>query len=103
MPGDKSIWHRALIIGAIANGETEIIGNPAGLDDESTERCLIDLGISIAYSDGKTIVNGNGSDGMRQPENVLDVGNSGTTVRLLSGVLSAQKFKSVIDGDPSLR
>ena len=103
MPGDKSIWHRALIIGAIANGETEIIGNPAGLDVESTERCLIDLGISISYSDGKTIVNGNGSDGMRQPENVLDVGNSGTTVRLLSGVLSAQKFKSVIDGDPSLR
>lgn len=103
MPGDKSIWHRALIIGAIANGETEIIGNPAGLDVESTKQCLIDLGASISYSDGKTIVNGNGFNGMRKPENVLDAGNSGTTIRLLSGVLSAQKFETVIDGDTSLR
>ncbi|MCH7887321.1 MAG: 3-phosphoshikimate 1-carboxyvinyltransferase [Candidatus Marinimicrobia bacterium] len=103
MPGDKSIWHRALIIGAIANGETEIIGNPAGLDVESTKQCLIDLGVSISYSDGKTIVNGNGLNGMRKPENVLDAGNSGTTIRLLSGVLSAQKFETVIDGDTSLR
>jgi len=103
LPGDKSIWHRALIIGAIANGETEIIGSPAGLDVESTKQCLIDLGVSISSSKGKTIVNGNGSNGMRKPENVLDVGNSGTTIRLLSGVLSAQKFDSVIDGDSSLR
>ena len=103
IPGDKSIWHRALIIGAIANGETEIIGNPAGLDVESTKQCLIDLGASISYSDGKTIVNGNGLNGMRKPENVLDAGNSGTTIRLLSGVLSAQKFETVIDGDTSLR
>ena len=103
MPGDKSIWHRALIIGAIANGETEIIGNPAGLDVESTKQCLIDLGVSVSYSDAKTIVNGNGLNGMRKPENVLDAGNSGTTIRLLSGVLSAQKFETVIDGDTSLR
>ena len=103
MPGDKSIWHRALIIGAIANGDTEIIGSPAGLDVESTEQCLIDLGVSISYSDGKTIVNGNGLNGMTKPENVLDVRNSGTTARLLSGVLSAQKFDSVINGDSSLR
>ena len=58
MPGDKSIWHRSLIIGAIANGETEIIGDPAGLDVESTKRCLTDLGVSISDSDGKTIVHG---------------------------------------------
>ena len=103
IPGDKSIWHRALIIGAIANGETEIIGNPAGLDVESTKQCLIDLGVSVSYSDAKTIVNGNGLNGMRKPENVLDAGNSGTTIRLLSGVLSAQKFETVIDGDTSLR
>lgn len=103
MPGDKSIWHRALIIGAIAEGRTEITGNPAGLDVESTKQCLIGLGVSISYSNGKTIVDGKGLSGMRKPENTLDVGNSGTTIRLLSGVLSAQKFESVIDGDSSLR
>ncbi|MCH7819160.1 MAG: 3-phosphoshikimate 1-carboxyvinyltransferase [Candidatus Marinimicrobia bacterium] len=103
MPGDKSIWHRALIISAIANGETEITGNPAGLDVESTKQCLLDLGVSISSSDGKTIVNGNGFNGMRKPENALDVGNSGSTIRLMSGVLSAQKFETLIDGDSSIR
>ncbi|MCH7495518.1 MAG: 3-phosphoshikimate 1-carboxyvinyltransferase, partial [Candidatus Marinimicrobia bacterium] len=49
-PGDKSIWHRALLIGAIAHGETKITGNPAGLDVESTKQCLTDLGVSITYS-----------------------------------------------------
>ena len=103
MPGDKSIWHRALIIGAISNGETEIIGNPAGLDVESTKECLLNLGVSVSHSDGKIIVIGNGLSGMKNSENVVDVGNSGTTIRLLSGVLSAQKFETVIDGDSSLR
>ena len=103
VPGDKSIWHRALIIGAIATGETEIIGDSAGLDVESTKQCLIDLGVSVSYSDGKTIVIGNGLNGMRKPEKMIDAGNSGTTIRLLSGVLSAQNFETVIDGDSFLR
>ena len=102
-PGDKSIWHRALLIGAIANGETEISGIPAGLDVESTKQCLIDLGVSITYSDGKTIVYGKGTNGLKKPDGVIDAGNSGTTVRLLSGVLAAQKFETVLDGDSSIR
>jgi len=103
LPGDKSIWHRALIIGAISEGETEIVGDPAGDDVSSTESCLKQLGIKISHKNGRTILSGNGLKGLRKPESVLDAGNSGTTVRLLSGVLAAQNFESVIDGDSSLR
>lgn len=103
LPGDKSIWHRALIIGAISEGKTEIVGEPAGDDVLSTESCLKQLGIKISRENGKTVVSGNGPKGLKKPESVLDAGNSGTTVRLLSGVLSAQNFESVIDGDSSLR
>lgn len=103
LPGDKSIWHRALIIGAISEGETEITGEPAGDDVSSTESCLKQLGIKISRENGKTFVSGNGATGLKKPDSVLDAGNSGTTLRLLSGVLAAQQFESVIDGDSSLR
>ena len=103
LPGDKSIWHRALIIGAISEGETEIVGEPAGDDVLSTESCLKQLGIKISHKNGKTVVSGNGPKGLKKAKSVLDAGNSGTTVRLLSGVLAAQNFESVIDGDSSLR
>ena len=103
LPGDKSIWHRALIIGAISEGETEIIGEPAGDDVLSTESCLMQLGIKISRDNGRMVVSGNGPNGLKKPDSDLDAGNSGTTVRLLSGVLAAQKFESVIDGDFSLR
>lgn len=103
LPGDKSVWHRALIIGAISEGETEIVGEPAGDDVSSTETCLKQLGIKISRDNGRTLVSGNGVNGLKKPDSDLDAGNSGTTVRLLSGVLVAQQFESVIDGDSSLR
>ena len=102
LPGDKSIWHRALIIGAISEGETEIVGKPAGNDVLSTESCLKQLGIKISRENGRTVVLGNGTKGLKKTDSDLDAGNSGTTVRLLSGILAAQQFESVIDGDSSL-
>ena len=103
LPGDKSIWHRALIISALSDGDSEISGERAGLDVESTGNCLIQLGTKITHTNGKTIVTGRGLHGLEKPDSVLNAGNSGTTVRLLAGVLAAQRFESELDGDHSLR
>ena len=103
LPGDKSIWHRALIISALSEGDSEISGEGAGIDVESTENCLIQLGTKITHTNGKTIVTGKGLHGLEKPDSVLNAGNSGTTVRLLAGVLAAQGFESELDGDNSLR
>lgn len=103
LPGDKSIWHRALIISALSEGDSEISGERAGLDVESTENCLIQLGTKITHTNGKTVVTGRGLQGLDKPDSVLNAGNSGTTVRLLAGVLAAQRFESELDGDRSLR
>lgn len=100
--GDKSISHRALIFSAMADGVSEIRNRNRGLDVESTINTLRALGIEIGEKDDLTIVRGNGKGQFRKPAQELDAGNSGTTARLLSGLLSVQNFESTITGDRSL-
>ncbi|MEO0129576.1 MAG: 3-phosphoshikimate 1-carboxyvinyltransferase [candidate division WOR-3 bacterium] len=101
--GDKSITHRSLILGSIARGRTEIINYSSGKDCISTLNCLKSLGVEINLSKRKISIEGKGLKGLKEPENILDCENSGTTMRLLAGLLSAQKFYSVLTGDDSLR
>lgn len=104
VPGDKSISHRALMLGAIAQGRTVIKNLSPAVDCQSTIRCLRQLGIAIARADQHTVtVDGCGLHGLSEPKNVLDAGNSGTTARLLCGILAGQPFLSIITGDDSLR
>lgn len=100
--GDKSLSHRSLILGALAKGKTEIIDLSPGEDVRSTCRCLQALGVEIKSDKNKTTVNGVGLHGLRASSNALDCGNSGTTMRMLMGVLCAQSFDSVLVGDKSL-
>ncbi|HLZ93813.1 MAG TPA: 3-phosphoshikimate 1-carboxyvinyltransferase [Candidatus Dormibacteraeota bacterium] len=99
LPGDKSISHRALILGAIAGGGSTIRGLSRGADVGSTAACLRALGVEIG--DGE--VAGVGMSGLRAPSGPLDCGNSGTTMRLLAGLLAAQDFESELTGDDSLK
>jgi len=103
VPGDKSISHRALILGAIAEGETQIENLAPGKDVESTARCLRALGVKIEQEGTKAIVRGRGLRGLQAPKEILDAGNSGTTMRLLAGVLAGQSFSATITGDDSLK
>ena len=103
VPGDKSISHRALIIGAMSKGKMNISNLASGQDCLSTIRCLESLGIKIQKEEDGFAVNGRGSFGFQEPQNVLDAGNSGTTMRVLCGVLAGQSFNSVVTGDESLR
>ena len=103
MPGDKSISHRALILGAIAWGETNIAGFLPGEDCLATARCLGQLGVDVNIHGNTARITGRGLRSMRPPQGVLDVGNSGTTLRLLTGLLAGQRFDSVLDGDESIR
>jgi 3-phosphoshikimate 1-carboxyvinyltransferase len=98
LPGDKSISHRALILGSLADGWSRIHGLSTGADVQSTAACLRALGADIEDS----AVRGFGLDGVRKPDGPLDCGNSGTTMRLLAGVLAAQGFVSELTGDESL-
>ncbi|WP_188802094.1 3-phosphoshikimate 1-carboxyvinyltransferase [Sporolactobacillus putidus] len=102
MPGDKSISHRAVIFGAIAHGVTTVEGFLRGNDCISTLQCMRALGVQIDESGDHLTINGQGFDGLSEPNRVLDVGNSGTTIRLLSGLLSALPFYSVLAGDVSI-
>ena len=103
LPGDKSISHRAAMLAAIAVGETRIENFAASADCGSTLKCLKQLGVDIRH-DGTTVwVNGVGKSGFRPPDGPLDCGNSGTTMRLLAGVLAGQSFDSVLIGDDSLQ
>ena len=100
--GDKSISHRALLISSLAKGKS-VIKNLSGSDDvKSTLSCLNALGIETDFKDEVCEVCGNGFKGYKKPSAHLFAGNSGTTVRLLSGILAAQKFETVIEGDESL-
>jgi len=101
--GDKSITHRSLILGAIANGKTEIINYSHAEDCLSTIKCLRAMGVEINVEKNKIIIAGRGLKGLKEPEDVLDCGNSGTTMRLLAGLVSGQNFYSVLTGDDSLR
>lgn len=102
LPGDKSISHRALILSALANGESELTNLPQSDDIKSTINCLQQLGIQIKEEADITKVHGKGFKGFAKPDKPLNAGNSGTTARLLSGILAAQDFESVIEGDDSL-
>ncbi|NLZ93040.1 MAG: 3-phosphoshikimate 1-carboxyvinyltransferase [Firmicutes bacterium] len=103
LPGDKSISHRAALIGALAEGKTEIKGFLPGKDCLATLACLRQLGVTIKQEGTTVVVQGVGLRGLREPETVLDCGNSGTTARLLCGILAGQSFFSILTGDDSLR
>lgn len=103
VPGDKSISHRAVMLGSIASGVTSIKGFLTGEDCLSTIRCFRDLGIPITVQGDLVRIEGRGLTGLKEPHKVLDVGNSGTTIRLLTGILSGQNFFSTISGDESIR
>ncbi|BEI74259.1 3-phosphoshikimate 1-carboxyvinyltransferase [[Ruminococcus] torques] len=102
VPGDKSISHRCIMFGSIANGTTEIHNFLKGADCLATIRCFQSMGINIEETDHTITVHGKGLHGLSAPLNILDVGNSGTTTRLLSGILAGQKFESKLSGDESL-
>lgn len=102
VPGDKSISHRGVMLGALGNGLTEISGFLTGADCLSTVDCFRNLGIETEIDGTKVIVHGKGLHGLSKPQKMLYTGNSGTTTRLLSGILSGQKFDSVITGDASV-
>lgn len=103
-PGDKSVSHRSAILNAIAEGETVIENFLRGADCLATLTCLRRLGVDWRWrEDGSLYIKGAGKDGLREPETVLDCRNSGTSIRLLTGLLSGQPFFSVLTGDASLR
>lgn len=104
VPPDKSISHRAAILGALAEGPSSFENFLAGADCLSTISCLRALGVSTSLDDAGVLrVDGKGVDRLIEPDDVLDCGNSGTTMRLLSGVLAGRPFRSVLTGDESLR
>lgn len=104
VPGDKSISHRAVMLGSLAQGETKIEGFLTGADCLSTVHAFEDMGIEIeGVGTENMVVHGQGLNGLEEPDNVLDLGNSGTTTRLMLGILAGQDFYSVVTGDDSLR
>ncbi len=103
VPGDKSISHRAIMLGALAHGTTTIKGFLMGEDCLSTIKCFRDMGIHIDINDAVVTVEGKGLHGLQKPITELYVGNSGTTLRLLSGILAAQDFECTITGDDSIK
>lgn len=102
IPGDKSISHRSVMFGAIAKGTTEITNFLQGADCLSTIGCFRNMGIEIENTPEQILVHGDGLRGLKAPASVLDMGNSGTTTRLISGILAGQSFTSVLSGDDSL-
>ena len=102
MPGDKSISHRYAMLGAIAEGPTEIHFFSTSADCQRTLDCLEKLGVKIERRDDMVSIAGAGLAGLKPPTTVLDAGNSGSTMRMLSGILAGQPFKSVMTGDASL-
>lgn len=102
LPGDKSISHRYAMIAAISEGETQISNYSTGADCHSTLGCVRALGIEVEGSGTEFRIRGRGLDGLRAPASDLDAGNSGSTIRMLSGILAAQPFRSRIFGDESL-
>ena len=102
VPGDKSISHRALMAGAIARGITRIKGLPESDDCNYTAKAFIDMGIGINKTGDVTVIKGKGLRGLSAPKGSLYVGNSGTTMRILAGILAGQDFMSVLKGDAGL-
>ena len=102
IPGDKSISHRSIMFGSIASGTTEVTHFLEGADCLSTIDCFRKMGIEIEKKDSRILVRGKGLRGLSAPRETLNVGNSGTTTRLISGILSGQSFSCVLSGDDSL-
>ncbi|MCD7834673.1 MAG: 3-phosphoshikimate 1-carboxyvinyltransferase [Lachnospiraceae bacterium] len=107
IPGDKSISHRSIMFGALANGTTEVTNFLTGADCLSTIACFRQMGIDISLEEdargGHVLVHGKGLHGLHAPSDILDTGNSGTTMRLLSGILAGQSFDTTITGDASIQ
>lgn len=102
IPGDKSISHRAVMFGSLAKGTTHITNFLSGADCLATIDCFRAMGVEIEQDGTEVTVHGNGLHGLKKPEKQLDVGNSGTTTRLISGILSGQDFDVTLSGDESL-
>lgn len=103
IPGDKSISHRAVMIGSIAKGTTEVHNFLQGADCLSTIDCFRKMGIEITNNINTVTIKGKGLHGLTKPASILDVGNSGTTTRLISGILAAQDFNVELNGDASIQ
>lgn len=103
IPGDKSISHRAVMLGSLAKGTTEITGFLNGADCLSTIHCFRQMGVEVTQENGLIYVKGQGLTGLKKPNCILDVGNSGTTARLMSGILAPQDFEVTVTGDDSIK
>lgn len=104
VPGDKSISHRAVMLGSLSKGTTTVTNFLTGADCLSTIACFRAMGAKFEQiGENSIVVRGNGLTGLKEPADVLDVGNSGTTIRLMLGILSGQKFFSAVTGDNSIR
>ncbi len=103
VPGDKSISHRSIMFGAIAAGDTRVRGFLESADCLSTISCFRSMEVDIERREDEIVIHGVSLHGLKEPEHVLDVGNSGTTTRLISGILAGQSFTSTLDGDDSIR
>ena len=103
VPGDKSITHRAFLLGAIGEGDSRFRRPGLGADTQATAGVISALGVDHYLGDRELVVRGRGFAGLREPDDVLQCGNSGTTVRLLSGILAGRSFHSFVTGDDSLR
>lgn len=103
VPGDKSISHRSIMFGAISDGLTEVTGFLQGADCLSTISCFRKLGIEIENLPDRVLVHGKGLHGLKAPDSMLDTGNSGTTTRLISGILAGQPFCTTLTGDASIQ
>lgn len=103
IPGDKSISHRAVMFGALARGTTKITHFLEGADCLSTIECFRNMGIEIEKCADEVLVHGKGLHGLSAPKSILDTGNSGTTTRLISGILAGQDFTCILNGDASIQ
>ena len=102
VPGDKSISHRSIMLGSIAEGVTRVSGFLEGEDSLATLNAFRDMGVQIERNGSNVVIHGVGMRGLKEPKNPLNLGNSGTSIRLMSGLLSAQNFDSKLCGDESL-
>ncbi len=103
VPGDKSISHRSIMLGALARGTTRVKNFLQGADCLSTIGCFRTMGIPVENNGTEVLIHGKGLHGLQAPKGILDCGNSGTTVRLISGILSAQAFSTELTGDSSIQ
>ncbi len=103
IPGDKSISHRSIMFGAIADGTTRVTNFLRGADCLSTISCFRKMGVEIEENTAEILIHGKGLHGLSAPDSMLDVGNSGTTTRLISGILAGQPFTTELNGDESIQ